>query len=208
MPCSRRATRLSPASPGATQASPATVKPAVVPPAATETRVGAALASDLARQTKAAERARSIDLQSAMIEAAEKRIDDKLARIGDAPRASQRALDRPVRRIVARSAPSGSGSGVSRRPHGGPRQDVPGDAPEGRRPDLRAARSRRPGRCRKRDARARDGGDHGRNGPQGGVDAHHGARWLRAATRRRPIRFDAPCVGASLDFARDESLRI
>jgi flagellar motility protein MotE (MotC chaperone) len=81
---------------------PAVVKPAPVPPAAVETRVGAAIASDLAHKSKEVTRARTIDLQSAMIEAAEKRIDDKLERLDAGEGRPQRALDRPVRKIAAR----------------------------------------------------------------------------------------------------------
>lgn len=84
---------------------PAAARPSQHPPAAgqptAETRVGAALASDLQRQSKDVERARSLDLQSAMIEAAEKRLDDKLERIGSGERG---VAVRPVRRIVAREA--------------------------------------------------------------------------------------------------------
>lgn len=82
---------------------PVIVRPVQVPLAATETRVGAALAADLARQTRRTDRARTLDLQSAMIEAAEKRIDDKLQRM-HADGAPARALDRPIRRITARGA--------------------------------------------------------------------------------------------------------
>ena len=76
---------------------------ATVAKPATETRVGVAIAGDLARADREAERARALDLQAAMLSAAEKRIDDKLERLnGDAR--PVRALDRPIRRIAVPGA--------------------------------------------------------------------------------------------------------
>lgn len=81
---------------------PDAVKPVAVPPAATESRVGVALASDLQRQSRQADRVRTLDLQSAMIAAAEKRIDDKLERLDAGEGGARGTAGRPVRRIVAR----------------------------------------------------------------------------------------------------------
>jgi flagellar motility protein MotE (MotC chaperone) len=73
------------------------VRAVAVPASAVESRVGAAIASDLARRTREADSARQADLQAAMLEATEKRIDDKLDRLSAGAR-PVRALDRPLRR--------------------------------------------------------------------------------------------------------------
>jgi flagellar motility protein MotE (MotC chaperone) len=72
------------------------VRAVAAPTSAVESRVGAAIASDLARRTREADSARQADLQAAMLAAAEKRIDDKLDRLSASAR-PVRALDRPLR---------------------------------------------------------------------------------------------------------------
>lgn len=81
------------------------LSPAVSPPVPphAETRVGAVLAGDLQTQAKTAERARALELRAAMVEAAEKRIDDKLQQLSSSADTARRPDGRPVRRIVARS---------------------------------------------------------------------------------------------------------
>lgn len=76
------------------------VKAAITKPPAEESRVGTAIASDLAQQQREVERTRTLDMQGALLTAAEKRIDDKLQQLSS-ERRPVRALDRPVRRISA-----------------------------------------------------------------------------------------------------------
>lgn len=74
------------------------VKAAITKPPVEESRVGTAIASDLAQQQREIERTRTLDMQGALLTAAEKRIDDKLQQLSS-ERRPVRALDRPVRRI-------------------------------------------------------------------------------------------------------------
>ena len=73
---------------------------------AAETRVGAALATELDKQARQAGRARTADMESALLQATEKRIDEKLERL-QGQRPARRALERPVRRIVANPGETG-----------------------------------------------------------------------------------------------------